>query len=173
MDIPKDPTKAEFDFAQALLQNHTLDDVKFIIDFGIDQADIDKFNMQTLGGIKQYLSQAEEALKRHKEDKVLAEHQAKIAQARKKEEEEKRKQEEAEAQKLDAIFDSLNPSQKAEIEKEAEQRLNKFEKRFLERDRKQGQISELTKLSLDIKVRKVLKDWLSSGQIKIDQESSA
>lgn len=164
--------RGERNFAAALLKNHSLDDAKIIVNFAINQAP-ESFNMHTLNAIDQYLDQAEEELKRIKEAKALSEQQAKIAQAKKKEQEERQKREEAEARKLDAVFASLNPSQKAEIEKEAEQRLNSIEKRFLERDRKQGQISELTKFCLDVKIREVLKDWFSSGKIKTDNESSA
>jgi len=174
--------KGELNYAATLLKNHSLEDAKLIVNLAIERAP-ESFDMQVLNAIDRWLDQAEEELKHIKEAKAQAEQQARIEQARKKEEEERRKREEAEARKLDAIFASLDPSQKAEIEKEAEQRLNSIEKRFLARDRREGKISELTKLSLDIKRRRVLKDWLSSGlsaeasaqagKIKTDNESSA
>jgi len=111
---------------------------------------------------EEYLKKKEEEKKRKEQEK------ARLAEERKEKEQQKRKQKEAE--KLDKIYNSLNPLQQKEVKKEIKNRLSAFWRKQLEREMENKEISKLTKSALESKKREVIKDWIASG--KVESENS-
>lgn len=103
-------------------------------------------------------------MKRHREEHENE--QEKIKLAKEEGEKEKQRKRQKEAEKLDKIYNSLDPLQQKEIKKEVEERLFPFMKDRLKEELKKGEISELTIAALKSKEREVVRDWLVSGKIK-------
>jgi hypothetical protein len=79
-------------------------------------------------------------------------------------EENKRKQEEN--QKLDQIYNSLEPSQQEEIKTETENRLPDFWKENFNKERVKGKTSKMLEVVLEEKRREIIKEWIDSGKIE-------
>ena len=71
-----------------------------------------------------------------------------------------------EIEKIEQVFNSLNPLQQEEIKKEAEKRLPDFWKDKLNRIKAKGETSKLLEVVLEEKRREIIKEWIKSGRIK-------
>ena len=98
---------------------------------------------------EEYLKEKESATEREVELKN------RVIQEKEKEEEKKRKQEEN--QKLDQIYNSLDPLQQETIQTEAENRLDDFWKTQLNKERSKGKLSKILQVALDEKRRELVK----------------
>lgn len=92
--------------------------------------------------------------------------QEKIRLAKEEKEKEERTKRLKEKQRLDAIYDSLDPLQQREVKEEIENRLSAFWRGRLTKEPRKGNVSRLTKAALENKKREVIKDWVTSGKIK-------
>jgi len=79
-----------------------------------------------------------------------------------KEEEDKKRKDEIE--KIEKMFNSLNPLQQEEIRKEAEKRLPDFWKNKLNKVKIKGETSKLLEVVLEEKKRETIKEWIKSGK---------
>jgi hypothetical protein len=68
-----------------------------------------------------------------------------------------------EIEKIEQIYNSLDPSQQEEIKIETENRLPDFWKEKLNKVRGKG---ETSKLLLEEKRREIIKEWINFGKIK-------
>jgi len=72
-----------------------------------------------------------------------------------------------EIEKIEQVFNSLNPLQQEEIKKEAEKRLPDFWKDKLNRIKAKGETSKLLEVVLEEKRREIIKEWIKSGKIEV------
>ena len=99
-----------------------------------------------------YLSKEEEARDREEQEKIRI--------TREKQEEEKNKRRQEENEKLEQIYNSLDPLQQEKIKQEAENRLPDFWKEQLSKERIKGETSRLARIALEEKKREVMRDWI-------------
>ncbi len=107
-----------------------------------------------------YLSKEEEARDREEQEKIRI--------TREKQEEEKNKRRQEENEKLEQIYNSLDPLQQEKIKQEAENRLPDFWKEQLSKERIKGETSRLARIALEEKKREVMRDWFKEGKINKD-----
>jgi flagellar biosynthesis GTPase FlhF len=99
-----------------------------------------------------YLSKEEDVREREEQEKI------RIAREKQEEEENKRRREENE--RLEHIYNSLDPLQQEKIKQEAENRLPDFWKEQLNKERIKGETSRLARIALEEKKREVMRDWI-------------
>jgi len=104
---------------------------------------------------EEYLKAEESEKKRKEQEKI------KLAKEKKEKEEQRKKQEEAE--RLDEIYNSLDPLKQKEVKREIESRLSPFWRNQFEKEMRKGEISKLTMSALESKKREIIK---ASGKIK-------
>jgi len=107
---------------------------------------------------EEYLKAEESEIKRKEQEKTN------LAKEKREKEEQKKRQEEAE--KLNEVYNSLDPLEQKEVKRELEKRLLPFMRNRLKKEMEKGEISKLTKATLEEKKREVVKDWIASGKIK-------
>ncbi len=104
-----------------------------------------------------YLKKEEGAREREEQEKIS------ITREKRKEEEDKKRQEENE--RLESIYNSLDPSQQKEIRVEVENRLPEFWKVQLNKERIKGETSKMLEVVLKEKRREIIKEWIKEGRI--------
>ena len=103
-----------------------------------------------------YLSKEEEARDREEQEKI------RITREKQKEEENKRRREENE--RLERIYNSLDPFRQEEIKTEAEGRLPDFWKEQLNKERIKGKKSKMLEGVLEEKRREIIKELFKEGK---------
>lgn len=106
--------------------------------------------------IKEDWQVPEEYLK-EKENLIAGKEQDRIDTLKKKEREKKERLIQKENKKLDHIYQSMSPEKQAEIDQEAEDRLDDFWKTQLNKERSKGKISKIVQVALDEKRRQIIK----------------
>ena len=91
--------------------------------------------------------------------------QERVKLAKEKKEKEEQNRSLKENQKIDAIYNSLNPVQQEEVEEEIKNRLSVFWKGRLRNEEGKSNLLRLTKAILRNKRREVIKDWVTSEKI--------
>ncbi|HUS50371.1 MAG TPA: replication initiator protein A [Candidatus Paceibacterota bacterium] len=104
---------------------------------------------------------------REKREEQRKEEEEKIEYIKIKMQEERNKKRQEEIKKIEQIYHSLDPSQQEEIRKETENRLPDFWKEKLNKGRVKGTTSKLLEVVLEEKRREIIKEWISSGRIKV------
>jgi hypothetical protein len=105
-----------------------------------------------------YLKKEEDVRERKEQEKI------RITREKQREEENRRGQEENE--RLERIYNSLDPLQQEKIMQEAENKLPDFWKEQLNKERIKGEASKLARIALEEKRREIIKEWIDSGRIK-------
>jgi len=106
-----------------------------------------------------YLSKEEDIREREEQEKI------RITREKQKEEENKKRREENE--RLERIYNSLDPLRQEEIKTEAENRLPDFWKGRLNKERIKGETSKMLEVVLEEKRREIIKEWIDSGSIEM------
>ena len=107
---------------------------------------------------EEYLREKREEQRKEKEEKI------EYIKIKRQEEENKKRQKEIE--KIEHIYNSLDPSQQEEIRIETENRIPEFWREKLNKVRAKGITSKLLEGVLEEKRREIIKEWIDSGRIK-------
>jgi hypothetical protein len=102
-------------------------------------------------------------LRTEKDDREREE-QEKIRITREKQKEEKNKRRQEENERLEGIYNSLDPLQQEKIMQEAENKLPDFWKEQLNKERIKGETSKLARIALEEKKKEVMRDWIKEGK---------
>ena len=148
--------------AVRLVKNYDHNIIKDWIE-AVEYCDAENKAAYIVKAMKEGWNVPEEYLK-EKENIIAKEKQDKTDTLNKKEKEKTEKILLEETEKLDRIYQSLSPEKQAEIDREAENRLEDFWKTQLNKERAKGKISKILQAALDEKKRVLIKEKVDSGE---------